>query len=591
MSARSRALCGTLVLFCTGSREDLSRTSHNREEAVGIEPLGFPGRYRYSSTMSSRRVAWFALVLLAATALVSLWRLSPRVDEGGTPVSLGNLTRHVAAIATEPHPVESAANRRVRDYILGELRLLGLSPQVQTGAIISPRGREVVVENIVCRIPANDIADRSAAGGALLACHYDSHPRAPGAGDDGSAVAGMLEIARLLCESPRLLRDIVLLFTDGEEAGLLGAQVWVRDYPDLMDCRVVANFDARGSSGPAVMFETAGAPVDLFFNGYARASPHPVTSSLAWPVYERMPNGTDFTVFRLAGMSGLNFAFIGAVQNYHTRRDDPAHLSDASLLHQAVQMHQVARYFATAPPERFARNSADGPLELVYFDVASLFVIAYPAWLAMPLALFSAVSVGAGIYRLRPRMRMLVPSLIRLLGCMLVVAAWMHLVSKLPMQTLTHRWTPLAFAGAACVALAALPFISKRGARSQRTTTAVVLALLSLGSLAAGFIFPPGSYVLLFPTLTLGLAACAPVRYRATALSIAAAVATLILLPLTWLVTVAMTIRLLAAPAVLLVLIAWLWQPALAPLLKHRWRIAGILIALAAGAFAIVFFA
>src|SRR5690606_30828972 len=192
---------------------------------------------------------------------------------------------------------------------IAELEALGLTPEVQTGTMISMRGREVRLENIVCVIPG----EAPAAPGGLLVCHYDSHPAAPGAGDDANAVAGMLEVARLIVSAGAPRRKIVLLFTDGEEAGLLGARTWVEQHADLMGCEVVANFEARGTSGPAIMFETAGAPRGMFRDAYARTL-QPVTSSLAAAVYERMPNGTDFTVFRRAGMSGLNFSFIGGVE-------------------------------------------------------------------------------------------------------------------------------------------------------------------------------------------------------------------------------------------------------------------------------------
>ena len=545
--------------------------------------------------MRRRRAAIFGLLLLGVSSFVSLWRITPSLDAAEAPISLQNLRRHVAAIAAEPHPVGSRANQRVRDYILGELRALGLEPELQAGTITNARGREFFVENIVCRIAArpdgnfeNAQTQAKMRPGALLASHYDSHPRAPGAGDDANAVAGMLEIARVLADGPPPRRDIVLLFTDGEEYGLLGAQVWVRDNPDLMGYRVVANFEARGTSGPAIMFETAGAPVDLFYDGYVGRSPHPVTSSLASPVYERMPNGTDFTVFKLAGMAGLNFAFIGGVHNYHQPGDSPENLSDASLLHQAVQMHEVARYFAQADEAAFARNLHGGALDLVYFDVLAIWVVSYPGRLSGPLALLAALVAAAGIWRLRPRSGLVGFALIRLLLGMLVVVTACALTTILPVTVPTLRYSPLAFAAAGFLAFAVLPLAAARGRRYERETTAVTLAILAAGALATGIFFPSGSYVLLVPTTALGLAVFAPLRWRSIAVGLAAALSTIILLPLTWLVMEAMTMHLLAAPGAMLVLISWLWRPALAPLLRPRWRIAAALMMLAAAAFAVV---
>ena len=65
----------------------------------------------------------------------------------------------------------------------------------------------------------------------LLACHHDSVGAGPGAADDGAAVATLLEVARALKEGPPLPRPVILLFTDGEEVGLMGAQGFVDHDP------------------------------------------------------------------------------------------------------------------------------------------------------------------------------------------------------------------------------------------------------------------------------------------------------------------------------------------------------------------------
>lgn len=527
-----------------------------------------------------------ALLLLSGTACLSLFRVHPRINDDETPVSSAKLQDHVAAIAAEPHPVGSDANRRVRDYVLGELSALGLEPAVQVGTISAARGRDVTVENIVCRIPATEWGGADQPAAALLACHYDSHSRAPGAGDDASGVASLLETTRLLLRQRSRQRDLVLLFTDGEEAGLLGARVWVRDNPDLMGCRVVANFEARGTSGPALMFETAGSPEGLFQSAYAR-SMQPVTSSIAASVYENMPNGTDFSVFRLAGMAGLNFAFIDGYVNYHTRRDDPPHLSDASLLHQAAQAYAVAVYMATAPEEEFARNRSDVPFNRVYFDIASVRVVHYPAAWGWPLAATATALAALAVCRLRPRLRLLAGSIGRHALSLVVVVAWVHLVTRVPFPHSAHRWTPLAFAAAAALVGAGLPFVARAGNRHDRAAIAALLCLLVIGTWLTTVFFRPGSYAFAWPTLFVGLAACARRRrLRTLALAVAAVLSTLILLPLAWLVAVALTIRMLAAGAAVLALIAWLWRPALAPLLRRRWTITCACGALAALSFA-----
>lgn len=95
----------------------------------------------------------------------------------------------------------------------------------------------------------------------LLAAHYDSiadrtpgwrpaNDPAPGANDNGTGVAGLLEVARLLSEEERAGRlrgSVAVVFFDGEELGMNGSFAWVRDR--LAGDRVV-NLDMVGFSAP-----------------------------------------------------------------------------------------------------------------------------------------------------------------------------------------------------------------------------------------------------------------------------------------------------------------------------------------------------
>ena len=112
-------------------------------------------------------------------------------------------------VAREPHAAGSAAQLRVRDHLLAEAAEVGLKGEVQKSGII---------ENVIVRLPGT-----ASTHDVLITAHYDSHPPAPGAGDNGMPVAAMLETMRALRASPPLRNDIVFLFTDGEEKGWLGA--------------------------------------------------------------------------------------------------------------------------------------------------------------------------------------------------------------------------------------------------------------------------------------------------------------------------------------------------------------------------------
>ena len=117
-----------------------------------------------------------------------------------------------------------------------------------------------------------------------------------------------------------------MLFTDAEEQGLLGAKAFADSHAAGDPNRVVVlNLDARGVTGPVLMFEMAGSGL----TGALRSS-GAISNSLAVRLYQLTPNTTDLTMLRDAGMRGLNFAFIDGVEHYHTAHDDLAHLDGRS---------------------------------------------------------------------------------------------------------------------------------------------------------------------------------------------------------------------------------------------------------------------
>src|SRR5690606_27421144 len=148
----------------------------------------------------------------------------------------------------------------------------------------------------------------------LLTAHYDSVAAGPGASDDGLGVAALLEAGRALAEGPRPRRSIVAVFTDAEESGLLGASAFVRDHPLARTVGTTVNVDARGSRGPSQMFETSTGN-DGLVALVAGAVSRPVTTSLFYEVYRRMPNDTDFTLTKTVA-AGVNFANTAGIEHY-----------------------------------------------------------------------------------------------------------------------------------------------------------------------------------------------------------------------------------------------------------------------------------
>ncbi len=176
----------------------------------------------------------FALLILIAFLAIRSIEPPTALDEHApaTEFSAARAMRDVREIAKKPHPLGSAENDRVREYLLGRLRDLGANPEVQTATVArhSPFGPDTwaVVNNVVAKIPGTQ-----STGAVMMVAHYDSVPSGPGAGDDAASVAAILEAIRALKAAPALRNDLVVLFTDGEELGLLGAKGFVETYPAL----------------------------------------------------------------------------------------------------------------------------------------------------------------------------------------------------------------------------------------------------------------------------------------------------------------------------------------------------------------------
>jgi hypothetical protein len=314
--------------------------------------------------------------------------------------------RTIEAIATRPHPTGTAAAGEVRALLVRELEGLGLDVQVQDTMALTDafakRWRVAVtaghVHNVIARRRGT-----GAPGAVLLMAHYDSRELAPGASDDGYGCAVLLETARALSASPPLRHDVVVLITEGEEQGLLGARVFLeQNQAAARQVALVLNFDMRGDRGAVQMFQTserAASLVDVLASAVTRVD----ASSLSQDVYRRMPNDSDLTPFLQAGYPGMNFGAIDGFARYHQPSDTAANADAATVQHLGSYALALARAFADRE-EIVAPSTGDA----VYFNVGPFFV-RYPsraatafAGLAIGLA---AVALVVGLRRERFRAR------------------------------------------------------------------------------------------------------------------------------------------------------------------------------------------
>ena len=255
-----------------------------------------------------------SILLIFLTCLYALTGIMPRaivsdsVPETEFSVSLA--LDHLKVIAEKPHYVGAEYHKVVREYLVSELEKLGLEVEIQEEEVLGKKFRTGThVKNIVARVRGRDTGKA-----LLLLSHYDSEVHSSfGASDAGSGVVTILEGLRAyLAQGEQPRNDIIVLISDAEELGLLGAEAFVDKHRWFKDLGLVLNFEARGSGGPAFMFVETNRGNEKLIQAFdAAKTTFPVSNSLLYSIYKLMPNDTDLTAFRKFGnIQGYNFAFI-----------------------------------------------------------------------------------------------------------------------------------------------------------------------------------------------------------------------------------------------------------------------------------------
>ena len=325
-----------------------------------------------------------AVILIAIFFLAVVSRRPPAPKPASAPAAEFSAARARQVLRRlvgngVPHPAGSEANDLLRGRILDELIALGYQPEVQTGFACDEFGTCATAKNILARLQGTETEQA-----VLLAAHYDSVPAGPGASDDGAGVATVLEIARALKSTATPLHSIVFLMDDAEEEGMIGARVFVQQSSWAKDIRVAVNLEARGTSGPSLMFETGSANY-WALKLYSKFAQRPVSNSIFYEAYKQLPNDTDFTVFKPAGYQGLNFAFIGGVNQYHTRLDNFENSSSRSLQHHGE--NALPMVLALANGDISNPPHTDG----VFFDIFERHIILWPAKWTLPVSICTFV--------------------------------------------------------------------------------------------------------------------------------------------------------------------------------------------------------
>lgn len=287
-------------------------------------------------------------------------------------VDLNRIRRHIERITKMPRPAASAALDECREYVTDCMQEYGwtIEPQEffasldQFGVLALSENRDGLRGvNLVATLP------RGPAGNSPRFCvgaHLDSRPDTVGADDNASAVAALLEIARLYAEHPaaNAKLELELVFFDLEENGMLGGAFHAaRAKQNAVDLRGMVSLEMLGycdnSSGSQALprslvglypdtgnfiavigNQNSHALIEAFSNGMKRVESLPV-ETLAVPSngeYLQATRLSDHSPFWDAGYAALMITDTSFLRNpyYHTSQDTLETL-DMNFLHRVSE--------------------------------------------------------------------------------------------------------------------------------------------------------------------------------------------------------------------------------------------------------------
>lgn len=317
-------------------------------EDVALEPYTWPRTYAWSHLLHA--LAGFSRrwpVRLAAAVSYELevsgrrqW--AARVLPRGTGVNV--VARLPAAGRVEQTLVLVAHLDAQRSGLLWDRRVIeaGAGPRLSRRAMTPAAALGAVAIALPFR------ALKLLHAGLLL--DTASRPTVPGANDNASGVAALLEVARRLAGDPLPGTEVLLVFPGSEEAGMGGMRQALADHPLDPARSFVLGLDTVGSGTPVL----AAAEGGVLTHRYAEADlalveRGAVAAGVDPPERWRVGAWTDPILARFAGLPSASLLSVGAhgmYTHYHRMDDVPEHVDVACVARCAAIAEGTARVFA-----------------------------------------------------------------------------------------------------------------------------------------------------------------------------------------------------------------------------------------------------
>ncbi|XP_008445498.2 uncharacterized protein LOC103488498 isoform X1 [Cucumis melo] len=254
--------------------------------------------------------------------------------------------------------------------------------------------------NILMRISSADSQDTDPS--VLINGHFDSPLGSPGAGDCGTCVASMLEVARLIVDSGWVPpRPVIFLFNGAEELFMLGAHGFMEKHRWHDTIGAFVNVEASGTGGLDLVCQSG--PGSWPSRVYAQSAVYPMAHSAAQDVFPVIPGDTDYRIFSQdhGNIPGLDIIFLFGGYFYHTSYDTVERLLPGSVQARGENLFSIIKGFTNSSMLQNFYKPASSEITIhqekddgaIFFDYLSWFMVFYSRRLALilhrvPLAVF-----------------------------------------------------------------------------------------------------------------------------------------------------------------------------------------------------------
>ncbi|XP_054814266.1 uncharacterized protein LOC129314846 [Prosopis cineraria] len=309
--------------------------------------------------------------------------------------------KHVKAL-TElgPHPIASKALDTALQYVLAASETIKKTAHWEVDVEVDFfhaksganrldsglfMGRTLVysdLKHVVMRISPKYVSEAREQS-ILVSSHIDTVFSTEGAGDCSSCIAVMMELARGISQwAHGLKKAIIFVFNTGEEEGLNGAHSFVTQHPWSETVHMAIDLEAMGVGGKSGIFQAG--PHPWAIERFASVAKYPSGQTIAQDLFSSgaIKSATDFQVYKeVAGLSGLDFAYVDNTAVYHTKNDKLALLKKGSLQHLGENMLAFLLHIA-ASPQLPKGNTAEADEEIsqnnaIYFDILGTYMVVY----------------------------------------------------------------------------------------------------------------------------------------------------------------------------------------------------------------------